>query len=124
MQIKRFRRGLGRRPCVIPAPGICAGFKDISLGQACSLAFKVVLKELELDLCAKELRGPGAKLYVAKMIAFSARPAAMHPWANHHSVWRAGVVLVNGVKRLERTGEVFRIKPSAHNHHGALDIFH
>jgi hypothetical protein len=39
-------------------------------------------------------------------------------------VGRLGPIFFNGAEKLERTGEIFRVKPAAHEERRGGDVFH
>ena len=48
----------------------------------------------------------------------------MHPGPDYEGIEDSGIVLIDRMKCRERALQIFRVEPSTHSEHGAVDVFH
>ena len=123
LKVEHASLGIRGRPARILAPHVGARFENIGLGQILgSLPLQVLFEKGKLNVVAEVERSLGGKADAAQMIAILARPAAVHPGALHQSIVNARIVLLDGAENLEGAGKVFRVEPSAHRQHRAMNV--
>src|ERR1019366_6900914 len=111
------------RPSVILPPHVGSGFEDIGFGKLrVTVALQIGLEERELNLLAKVLAGVRREIHKSQAPAFVARPSAMHPRALDQRVEDSGIVLIDGVKGAQWSGEVFGVEPSPNGQYSTVNI--
>ncbi len=79
-------------------------------------------EEREFNLLVKELGIVRPKRNVAELFTVAFVPPAMRPRTHHQRHGCSRRLRLDRTKRLECSGKILRIEPSAHNQHSGFDV--